>query len=173
MDHARTAALLQPKSLVGVNMGRKPLPVELKLARGTLRKGRDGDPAERPKGVALSVVPDPPEALGEMGLIRWKETCARLISMGVFEDRYLHSVEMYCRAWDALSEAEKVIKEEGMYYVVGDNGARAKHPAATEAKNARDEIRRYQVEFGFTPSSSSAVKSKSGNKPTVPTRNRA
>jgi P27 family predicted phage terminase small subunit len=154
-------------------VGRKPLPVELKVARGTDRKDRDGDPASRPKGAVLSVIPDPPECLNDIGRVRWEETCRRLQTMGVLEDRYLQSVEAYCLAYEALAAANAVIAEEGMYYIFGKNNAIAKHPAATEAKNSRDEIRRYQIEFGFTPSSASTVKSKAPNKTTVPNRTRA
>lgn len=154
-------------------MGRRPTPVELKVARGTDRKDRDGDVANRPKGATLSVIPDPPESLGEIGRARWEETCRRLTTMGVLEDRYLQAVEAYCLAYDALAAANAVIAKEGMYYAVGTNGAVAKHPAATEAKNARDEIRRYQVEFGFTPSAAGSVKSKTADKKAgPPTRDR-
>lgn len=75
----------------------------------------------------------------------------------MLESRFLDALEMYCRAWDRLAGYEAVLLEQGEFFVA-ESGYVGRHPAANGAKQARDEIRRYQQEFGLTPSSASGVK---------------
>jgi P27 family predicted phage terminase small subunit len=150
--------------------GTKTVPTAIRLARGTHVPSRHGDPKQEPQGALLLVAPDAPESLGETGAKKWKSWCERLITLKLLEDRYLDALEMYCRAWDSLAVYEAVLKDEGEFFTT-EKGFICRHPAATGAKQAREEIRRYQGEFGLTPSSSTGVKlSTTGKASGVPNR---
>lgn len=77
--------------------------------------------------------------------------------MKLLETRFLDALEMYCRAWDKLTHYEAVLDKQGEFTTT-EKGFICRHPAAVGARQARDEIRRYQIEFGLTPSSASSVK---------------
>lgn len=151
--------------------GRPKTPLALKIVRGTYRPDRDGKLSDHVAGTVLTAIPTPPAALGETGKAKWTTTAEVLQSLGLLEDRFLHALECYCRAWDALHGAEADLAEQGSYFLAG-NGKPRPHPAHLLAQHARDEIRKYQTEFGFTPSSSPRVTTSGGTnrKPAVPTR---
>lgn len=106
----------------------------------------------------MATIPDPPESLGEVGRAKWAQWGAELASLKLLESRFLDALEMYCRAWDQLAKHEATIAKNGGEFFTTAKGFVCRHPAATAAKQARDEIRRYQQEFGLTPSSSTSVK---------------
>lgn len=135
--------------------GRKSTPTAIKIAKGTVR-ARDQLPLQ-PVGEAVASVPKPPKSLKATGKAKWKEWGQRLLQLKLLETRYLDALEMYCRAWDRLAEYEKVLNDQGEFFIA-ESGYVGRHPAANGAKQARDEIRRYQQEFGLTPSSAASVK---------------
>lgn len=136
-------------------MGRRPSPTALKIARGTIR-ARDAVPLQA-KGEAIAGPPTPPKSLGDAGREKWAEWGARLAEMKLLETRYLDALEMYCRAWDKLAYYEEILAEQGEFTTT-ERGYVCRHPAAIGARQSREEIRRYQIEFGLTPSSASTVK---------------
>lgn len=150
--------------------GPKPAPASLKIANGTFRPDRDRQSAAT--GQVLTAIPKPPAKLGRIGKTKWLETWSQLDKSKLMESRFVDAVEMYCRAWDRLAHYE--LAHKGKEFQVTDSGYVCAHPAIGLAKQARDEIRRYQTEFGFTPSSANGV----GNKQTpqgksgVPSRRR-
>jgi P27 family predicted phage terminase small subunit len=148
--------------------GPRPTPTELRLARGTHRNTRHGDASQEPKGDTIPL-PDPPESLKEHGVQKWIECGQKLSLLGLLESRYLDALEMYCRAWDRLAFYETTLEQTGEFFVA-ESGYVGRHPAANGAKEARDEIRRYQVEFGLTPSSSTGIKVSGSTKRGVPNR---
>jgi P27 family predicted phage terminase small subunit len=77
--------------------------------------------------------------------------------MGLLESRHLDALEVYCRAWDSLHKSEATLKKDGEY-VTAESGAMARHPAAINRDRARDDIRRYIIEFGGTPSSATSLR---------------
>src|SRR3990167_4162210 len=117
--------------------GTRPTPTAVKLARGTHRPDRHGDPDSEPHGALLGSVPVAPETLGEVGGAKWQEWGQHLASLGLLEQRYLDALEMYCRAWDRLAEYERILREDGEF-VKTTKGYVCRHPAATGAKQARD-----------------------------------
>lgn len=151
--------------------GPKTIPTEIRLARGTHVNSRHGDPQQEPKGVVLKIVPDPPESLKETGIAKWKAWGPRLQSLGMLEERYLDALEMYCRAWDRLVYYQGILDDEGEFYTT-DKGYVGAHPAATGLRQAREDILRYQREFGITPSASTGVKAAPAGKRGVPNRAR-
>jgi len=62
----------------------------------------------------------------------------------------------YCQAWGRWVKAEKKITEKGEV-VYGVNGTLKATPWMAIAKNAKEEMRKFLIEFGMTPSSRSKV----------------
>jgi len=151
--------------------GRPKTPLALKISRGTYRQDRDGKLSDHVVGVPLASIPTPPAALGDVGRAKWTETATMLQRLGMLEERFLDALQMYCKAFDDLADAEATIRVQGRYTSTA-SGRPKLHPACTVADQARDEIRRYLTEFGMTPSASSRVSTSSGiaRKPAVPTR---
>lgn len=151
-------------------MGRKGIPDAIKISRGTFRPDRKA--VSNVTGAKLEEAPEPPDVLGDIGQERWREITSLMLAMGLLESRYLHSIEMYCRACDQLAECEEDLAEQGKY-IVAETGGTTMHPANRLAREAREEIRRYLIEFGFTPSSAKGVMaSVSPVKAGVPNRKR-
>ena len=151
-------------------MVRAFIPAEIKRMHGTYRPDRDKQSAIQ--SVPMSVRPAIPDSLKDTGVAKWNEWVDILESLKLLERRYLDALEMYCRAWDRLVHYEGVIQEQGEF-TVAESGYICAHPATALAKQAREEIRRYQTEFGFTPSSASSVATiKKAEKTGVPSRRR-
>lgn len=149
--------------------GKKPAPAAVKIARGTFRQDRDKKSSVA--AIPMTDRPKPPAILGKTGKQKWEQTIDRLTELKLVEARFLDALEMYCRAWDRLEHYENESKEKE--FVEVESGYVCAHPAIGLAKQARDEIRRYQSEFGFTPSSADGIggtpmKEKTG----VPSRRR-
>ena len=136
--------------------GPKKIPTAIKLAEGTLRKDRDGDPETEIRQIPLEQIPDVPQVLEEEGRKRWFELCGHLFECGILEPRYLQNVQICCEAWDRKVRAAEKIAEQGEYITLM-TGAVIKHPALLVIKECDDRICRVNAEMGFTPSSSSAV----------------
>jgi P27 family predicted phage terminase small subunit len=151
--------------------GRKRTPLALALSRGTYRPDRHGELSDQPVSVPLATIPAAPEALGAVGRAKWSELATILQRLGLLESRFLDALEMLCRAFDDLADAEATIRKENRYTKTID-GKPKLHPANVVAQQARDEIRRYLVEFGMTPATSTRVTSSGGanRPPSVPTR---
>ena len=126
-------------------------PSALKVASGTYRPDRDPDPELEPRPVSLAAVPLPPNTLGAEGVKRWQANADVLHQIGLLTCGDLDSFECYCKLWDEAAELEAAIAKDGRF-ITAMSGRKTSHPAATQLKAVRDEIRRYQQEFGMTPS---------------------
>lgn len=133
--------------------GRKGIPDAIKMARGTFRADRASKSSV--PSVPMQERPKAPESLDEIGRVKWEELVDQFIFLKLLERRFLDGMEMYCRAWDRLAHYEAAYKDNEFTTV--ESGYVCAHPAIGLAKQARDDIRRYQVEFGFTPSSAKGV----------------
>lgn len=131
--------------------GRPPLPEEIKIARGTNRPGR----AKVSPSIPMTDKPDPPETLGEIGRAVWIDSVDQMQAHNMLERRYMAALLMLCEAYDRKAHYEAACK--GKEFTTVESGYVCAHPAIGLAKQARDEIRRYQTEFGFTPSSATGI----------------
>lgn len=139
-------------------MGGKRLPTDLKLAKGTYRADRQGNPEEEPKGIKLDAVPSAPKSLDVVGKKKWKEICEKMLKQGILEDRFLDSIEQACIAFQDCESMTKVIAKEGHFIESPRTGFKCQHPAVGIRNTARDMFRRWMLELGFSPKSSSAVR---------------
>lgn len=151
--------------------GRKPIPTALKIARGTYRQDRHGDPDSQPAPDVLTKVPTAPRTLGKVGRKKWKDTAGKLIVLGLLTPVDLDALEIYCAAWDELAICDAELEKTGAYFTA-DSGYMGQHPVVNRRFKAIDNIRRFMTEFGMTPSSRTSVQVTTPPKSGVRTRTR-
>jgi P27 family predicted phage terminase small subunit len=149
--------------------GPRPKPTALKIASGTVR---GTDKVKETIGERICL-PEAPGTLGESGREAW-ERCGKVAeSLGLLEERFLIALERFAAAHDRMAWAKSDIEANG-WTSLTEKGYECQRPAVAIEKDARDEIRRYLIEFGWTPASAANVKITRDNRPTsVKRRERA
>lgn len=133
--------------------GPRPIPTAIKIAKGT---DRGNDQRKTTMGDAIDL-PEPPSTLGDAGRAAWERFGSVAWSLGVLEARFLAALERLCEAHDRLAWAQADIASGGRTSK-NDKGYEYARPAVTIEKEAREEIRRYLIEFGWTPASAANVR---------------
>ena len=130
--------------------GTKKAPATVKLARGTLRKDRDGDPKLAPRAALVVDCPQPPDSLGEHGREYWLTELPKIISAGYFTQLDLQAFARLCRAHDEVAKCDAVLLEEGEHTNT-ESGYICQHPAVNQRFKWLDIIRRYEDAFWMNP----------------------
>lgn len=139
-------------------MGRKPLPKNLKMIRGTYRADRDNPDAPNPPPVPK--VPKPPPTLNADGRKKWRELAPILQDLGVLAEADLPAFEALCMHYGLMCEAARALKREGLL-VKGDRGM-VKNPAAQLHRDNSAAFAKYCGLFGLTPADRSRVSAAPG-----------
>ena len=138
-----------------VTMSRRPLPRELKAARGTLRAHRDNGGAPRIEGI-----PTKPARFAGHASAFWDEMVQVLTERGQICLDTAVSLEALCESYQECQELQECIRKEGRFYTVTrKDGARMEraHPALAMLADADRRFRAWLTEFGLTPASRSRV----------------
>lgn len=143
--------------------GPKKAPATVKLARGTFRQDRDGDPAAAPRVGKVAACPPAPDELEEIGRSVWLDMLPRIITAGYFAELDLRAFERYCRAHDEVEKCDVLLEEHGEYFTA-ETGYVGQHPAVNQRFKWLDIIRRYEEAFWLNPTARSG-KQVSTNKP--------
>lgn len=136
--------------------GPKRAPTKLKIARGTHRADRDGDPALEPQPAAVDA-PAPPPHLDRLGRDKWRDLAPRLARVGLLTHTDLEALALLCEAFSEKDRCEQVLAENGEYTTL-ENGYIAAHPAIARLHRALDRIRKLMGAFGMTPSDRAGMK---------------
>jgi P27 family predicted phage terminase small subunit len=133
--------------------GRPPKPTALKKLAG--------NPGKRALNTAEpqfeSVLPKCPTHLKKEARREWKRVVGELFAAGLLTSVDRAALAAYCQAWARWVEAEKQLAIVG-YTFKTENGYQQQSPWVGIANSALENIRRFAVEFGMTPSSRSRVK---------------
>jgi P27 family predicted phage terminase small subunit len=132
--------------------GRKPKPTKLKRLAGNPGKRLLNKHEAR---IAPEIPTCPSHLLGEARR-EWKRITPELYSVGLLTLIDRAAIAGYCTAWARYVKAEKQLSKRGEVEV-GVNGTLKVSPWHTVAKNAKEEMRKYLVEFGMSPASRSRV----------------
>jgi P27 family predicted phage terminase small subunit len=132
--------------------GPKNKPTEIKRI-----EGNPGKRALNENEPSFSAGVDCPEWLDDMARDEWNRLAPDLITNKLLDGGSIAAFATYCQAYSRLQAAEKIIANEGMFYVNnGRNGNQIKeHPAVKVALECKQFIRQMAPEFGCTPSSRS------------------
>ena len=136
--------------------GRKPLPTQVKVLRGTARPDRanKGEPLP-PPGIAL-----PPGWLKKRELKIWGELAPLLERMGVLTTADPHALAILCDAYAEYIAARNKVRRLGSTYQTETATGSIAHHARPEVAMAADAWRRVKMmlaEFGLTPSGRSRI----------------
>lgn len=136
--------------------GPKTLPTAVKIANGTHRIDRHGDPNLEPKPEQLSENPIAPSTLGPVGVEQWNILAPQLRSLGLLTQLDLPALELMCAAYDELAQCNEELSKTPTFYAT-DKGTLCQHPMVNQRKNLRAEIKRLMACFGMTPSDRAGV----------------
>jgi P27 family predicted phage terminase small subunit len=143
-------------------MGRKPIPLQLKLLRGNPGKQRLRDDAMRPE---QSIdVPDPPAHISGYAADEWWTVATELHRLGVLTKIDCVPLSAYCYAYGQWREcAEQLAAMAGEpvkgLVVRNVNGGFTENPLVYTARKAAADMMRYAAEFGLTPAARSRITS--------------
>lgn len=133
--------------------GRKPLPTQLKLVKGTARPHRM-NPGE-PKPVVTT--PPPPDHLDERAAAKFTEMAELLARHGVMTELDVGALARYVVIWRRWLEAEAEVKRRGPV-VKTSNDNIIQNPFLAVANKCLAQMGQIEAEFGMTPSSRSRVR---------------
>lgn len=133
--------------------GRRPKPTALKKLAG--------NPGKRPLNNAEPKYPPvsshAPRFLDAEGRRMWRKMLNELSAARVLTRVDEAMLAVFCQTWATYVSAVKRLREEGDI-IVTEKGSVYKHPLVMIRDTAADQLRKFAVEFGLTPSSRSRIK---------------
>jgi P27 family predicted phage terminase small subunit len=142
-------------------MGRKAMPLQLKLLRGNPGKQRLRDDAIYPE--KFTDVPDPPAFITGYAADEWYSVATELHRLGVLTKVDCVPLAAYCYAYGQWRDAAELLAEMRVdqargLIIRGSLGGPVENPLIYIARKAAAEMMRYASEFGLTPAARSRVK---------------
>ena len=153
--------------------GPKRSPTTVKMAEGTLRRSRDGDPDAEPAPTSLESSPPAPEGLGDAGKAAWERNAKVLFDCGLLTIADLDLFREYCEAFDEKAKCVAAVEKDGEYQTNLTSQTIVQHPAINRRHKAEDKIRRLASAFGMSPSDRSGLQVNINKKKGTTTRKRA
>jgi P27 family predicted phage terminase small subunit len=151
-------------------MPAKRVPTPLRVARGTHRKDRHGDPAAEPK-IDPATLGEPPGHLLSDGVLAWRHVGPLLVGSGLLTEADVGPFTRYCEALDqARIEASK-IEAEGADFTT-EKGFVCQHPAVNRRFKWLTEIRKFEDRFGMSAANRSGMQIAGKGEEGVETRQR-
>jgi P27 family predicted phage terminase small subunit len=132
--------------------GRKPKPTRIKQLAG--------NPGKHPLNLREPIAigrPDCPEHLDAIAREEWDRVAPLLEEMGILGSIDRAALAGYCSAYSVWVRAEAKMGKSGRLVIVGATGALVANPYIRIATQALDQMRKFMVEFGMTPSSRSRI----------------
>lgn len=136
--------------------GRKKLPTNLKVIRGTFQKCRENKDEPKPD----IRIPKPPDHISRTALVEWGRISAHLEKLGLISDSSMAALAAYCDVyseWVEVNEAlEAIAKEEGVaakYVSKTQAGNYIQNPLIGIKHTCVKLMKDFLVEFGMTPAS--------------------
>lgn len=142
--------------------GRKPLPTQLKITRGTLQPSRTNHAEPTPGSIELSA----PDWLSERGRDAFNELSRLLHGQRVLTEMDEMALTLLCDQWSIYRDARDFVKENGQYALSEDkmgNEVYTNYPQMKTIATTYNSIMKSLTEFGLTPSSRSRVSRADGS----------
>ncbi|HHY02555.1 MAG TPA: phage terminase small subunit P27 family [Paracoccus sp.] len=133
--------------------GRKPLPTQLKLVKGTARPHRMNLAEPQP----VVAVPAPPEHLDEAAAAKFREMAELLARHGVMTELDAGALARYVVIWRRWLAAEAEVKRRGPV-VKTAGGNIIQNPFLAVANKCLAQMGQIESEFGLTPSSRTRIR---------------
>ena len=120
----------------------------------------EGNPGKRPLNMnepqPEAGRPTCPSHLSATARTEWRRIVPELERLGLLTMIDRSALAAYCQAYGRWVQAEKVLKEKGPLYKT-EKGNVITSPMLWVANKAIDQMHRFMVEFGMTPSSRSRI----------------
>ena len=132
-------------------------------------KALEGNPGGRPLNEAEPApeveIPDCPGHLSPEAMAEWARIVRELYNLGLISQLDRAMLAAYCQAYGRWVEAEQKITEAGAMGAIvnSPNGYPMMSPWLIIANKALDQMHKFAVEFGLSPSARSRVASKVGD----------
>jgi P27 family predicted phage terminase small subunit len=119
-----------------------------------------GNPGGRPLNTAEPIppsgIPEPPMELSPDAQAEWNRISPLLIEMGVLSTVDVTALAAYCECFSAWVSATRMVRKVGAVLKT-KAGFPVVSPYVAIASKALDQMRKFLVEFGMTPSSRSRI----------------
>ena len=102
-------------------------------------------------------IPDAPDYLGPVGKAQWDIVTQQLFDAGMMTSMDGHIVAQYCDAFELFSDAVKNLKKHGPIVKAPKTGTPMQSPYLSVVNKAKDQMHKYLVELGMTPSARSRI----------------
>ena len=132
--------------------GRRPIPTAAKELAG--KRDRNPNRGKEPK---FGGVPKCPPHLDDAAKKEWKRVSKELEAVGLLTSVDRAALAAYCAAWSRWVNAEEQIQKFGTVIKSPKSGYPVQNPYVGIANTALDQMRKWAVEFGLTPSSRSRI----------------
>lgn len=133
--------------------GRKPLPTQLKLVKGTARPHR----LNRAEPQPAPAVPEPPAHLDERARAKFTAMAAMLAQQGIMTALDAGALARYAVVWCRWVEVEAEVKRRGPV-VKTEGGNIIQNPFLAVANKCLLQLAQIESEFGLTPSSRTRIR---------------
>ena len=135
--------------------GRKPKPTELKILHGNPGKRPLNDREPKPEKGAPSC---PPHIRKDKVAAReWRSIIKVLDAMGLLTKADRTALALYCEAYSRWIEAGEQVKKIGMVVKNAQTGVVYQSPYLAIVNKAFEQIQKFLIEFGMTPSSRTRI----------------
>jgi len=133
--------------------GRKAIPGNLHVLRGTNREDRHGG------GVSVTIVnPDPPDGLPVVAAAEWKRIAPILSKYKLLSDLDLTALEAYCRVYARWLDAEKKLDEKDSLVFRTQTGYETQSAYLNIINMCLKQMQSFMAEFGMTPATRERLK---------------
>ena len=140
-------------------MGRKAIPTNLKIIKGTVRKDREN----KSEPVVPVGIPSPPDHLSKIALIEWGRISAQLFQLGLLTEIDMAALAAYCDSFGMWCDSSEQLKNERLT-IETTNGNVIQNPLVGIVNQSREHMRKFLTEFGLSPASRAKVTANNGKK---------
>lgn len=134
--------------------GRKPKP--------TAQKRLEGNPGKRPLNASEPQfelgIPEPPAYLSQKAREEWARVTPELNKSGVLAKIHQAALAAYCQWYAVFVQAAEKVEAGESPVQVTQTGYESPSAWLSVMKQASEQMRKYQTEFGMTPSSQTRLK---------------
>ena len=143
--------------------GPRPLPTQIKIARGTAKSQRKAEPAPPTDGIVM------PGHLGEVAAAKWREILPLLQAVKVMTRADVEALARYCDTYEWWLATRKILREQGDTYPILNDGGQVKYvaqrPEVSIAHKLAQQMRQLEQDFGLNPSARTSLNVQAEEKP--------
>ena len=145
--------------------GRKPKPIEVKMAEGAHLKNPQRFRDKKPK--ASEHEPVMPSDLTPQAAKEWERIEQLMRAAGMWSATYQTTIELYCETYASYLHAREQVRKSGIAIIQEDKDGNVqvkRNPFSVELHKYKQETLQLLTELGMTPSSRGRVSAKPEDK---------